>query len=181
MIDKVTIEGILIIISAVCFIYIITSKNDNFINTKEIFKKHYSIFENAAPLKVTIFRGLPLILAICILNIKTIDKDIINNLNIVLSIFIAMFFSMLSIIAGNKTTEKSDRYNQILNQVINTLLYEITLCVILLLISFIQLFIGDFNTSFINSGVSLLVYYLLIEIVLNILILLKRLSVIFNN
>ena len=55
------------------------------------------------------------------------------------------------------------------------------LCLLLLLISFIVLFIGVFEKTVILKIVSGIIYYLTIVVILNILVIIKRIKVLFDN
>ena len=85
--------------------------------------------------------------AIGIVQIRCADKEILNNLNVVLSILIAMFFSVLSILCSIDGKTKGDKYRQLLIETFTTTVFEILICLLLLLISFIALFVGIFEKS----------------------------------
>ena len=95
------------------------------------------------------FYFVPLILAVAIVKLKLIDKDIINNINIVISIFISMFFAMLSILCSfqikKKDAESIDNtYHKLLKETFNSILFESCLCILLLSLTIIELFIDSF-------------------------------------
>lgn len=55
------------------------------------------------------------------------------------------------------------------------------ICLLLLFISFITLFIGEFEQSFYLRIISGIIYYLSFVADLNILVIIKRLKVLFDN
>ena len=72
-------------------------KYNNYLDVRKIIKEQYNILKNNKSILIIIYI-LPIIIAIGIARIKTIDIEIINNVNVVLSIWISMFFSVMSII-----------------------------------------------------------------------------------
>lgn len=112
---------------------------------------------------------------------KDSDNVIVQKGNIVLSILIAMFFSVLSILSAIDGQTRRDKYQQLLTETFTTTIFEIILCLLLLLISFIVLFIGAFEKTVILKIVSGIIYYLTIVAILNILVIIKRIKVLFDN
>lgn len=155
-------------------------KNSNFLDIRSILYQHIDIFKNSPLQFISIFI-IPALFAIAIVLIRCIDKEILNNLNIVLSILIAMFFSVLSILTAFEQKNKNKKYQQLLNETFTTTIFEIILCLSLLLISFVALFISDFKNSLFLEIISVIIYYLTIVTILNILVIIKRLKVLFEN
>lgn len=120
-------------------------------------------------------------MAIGLAEIKFIDKDILSNLHIILSILTAMFLSILSILCSFNKEKKNENYSQLLKETFNTSIFEIILCLLLLFISFIVLFIGDFKQSIALKTISGIIYYLTMITILNILVVIKRIKVLFDN
>lgn len=179
-IPEISLSTILFIISTIAIIFCFSIKNNNFFDVRMVFKQHFQIFENA-PLQKFVFNIVPLLMAFAIVDVKSIDKDIINNLIIVLSIFISMFFAMLSILISISFKENDNIYNKLLKETFNTITFEIILSLILLILSFIQLFLNDFSDRFSLKIISFLIYYLTIVVVLNTLVVVKRIKVLFDN
>lgn len=92
-----------------------------------------------------------------------------------------MFFSVLSILSAFDGQTSRDKYQQLLTETFTTTIFEIILCLLLLLISFIVLFIGVFEKTVILKIVSGIIYYLTIVAILNILVIIKRIKVLFDN
>lgn len=153
----------------------------NFIDIRSIFVEHFSVFKGNPLQCIGIFIA-PALLSLGILQLKCIDKEILNNLNIVLSILIAMFFSMLSILCAFADKDiNTVEYKQLLKETFNATIFEAIICLFLLLISFGALFAGKFEQSIYLKVVSATIYYLTIVAVLNILVIIKRLKVLFDN
>ena len=167
-------------------------KNNNFFDVRNVFKQHFLIFKKNK-FQIIIYYVLPILVALGIVKEKLIDKDIINNLNLVLSIFISMFFAMLSILcslppkedSGSPPKEDGDRkrqvYNQLLKETCNTILFECIICILLLVISFITLFVGNFDFGWVTFLLSLLIYYLMIVAIMDIFIIIKRIQCLFDK
>ncbi|WP_419020628.1 hypothetical protein, partial [Eubacterium callanderi] len=63
----------------------------------------------------------------------------------------------------------------------NATIFEALVCLLLLFISFVTLFIGEFKQSLYLQIISGSIYYLAIVAVLNILVIIKRLKILFEN
>ncbi|MDF2686873.1 MAG: hypothetical protein K0S55_2056 [Clostridia bacterium] len=180
MFTQISLSKIMFAISICALITCFTMKNNNFLDVKMIFKQHFQIFENA-PLQKIIFIFVPLLMAIGIIDIQCVDKDIINNLNIVISIFMSMFFAMLSVLSGMSVKDGNPNYNKLLKETYNTIIFEMVLCIIILMVSFVLLFMNDFTKSWFLNLISFLIYYLLLTVLLNIFIVIKRVKFLFDN
>ena len=93
-----------------------------------------------------------------------------------------MFFSTLSILCAFENKDNNNlNYIQLLKETFNATIFEAMICLLLLFISFITLFIGEFEQSFYLRIISGIIYYLSIVADLNILVIIKRLKVLFDN
>ena len=185
IINAIPSSWIFFIIAAIFLFIGITSKNNNFFDVRKIFKQHFEVL-NGNKFQIILFYITPLLLAMGIVKLKVIDKDIINNMNIVISIFISMFFAMLSILCSfqlNESHEESTKklYNQLLKETFNSILFESCLCIILLSLTIVELFIDSFALNWHIFIASTIIYYLLLVIVFNIFIILKRIKKLFDN
>lgn len=181
-----------ILIISICMIVILVAllqKNGNFLDIREVFRNHHAILLKN-PLQFTAIMVCPAIIATNVAINQPLTENIVNNLNVVLSILISMFFAVLSILVSfnykkadsdQPLTPQQKNYNYLLKQTYNTVIYESTLCVILMVISFITLFIDDFSSSAPLTIASIIVYYLSLIIVLNILMVIKRIKVLFEH
>lgn len=176
-----TISVILFLIGIIILIFSLSLKMSNFLDVRTIFIEHFSVFKGN-PLQLLSIFIVPVLFSIGILKMRCVDKDILNNLNIVLSILIAMFFSTLSILcAFADKNDNNSRYKKLLNETFNATIFEVIICLILLFISFVTLFIGKFEQSPYLYTISGSIYYLAIVVVLNILVIIKRIKVLFDN
>ncbi len=171
---------ILCIIGGLVLLLSLLPKNSNFLDIRSIFAQHFKVFKGNWLQFVSIFI-VPILFSIGIVQVRCVDKEILNNLNIVLSILIAMFFSILSILSAFDGRTRGNKYQQLLIETFTTTIFEVIICLLLLLISFIVLFIGTFEETAILKIVSWIIYYLTIVAILNILVIIKRIKVLFDN
>lgn len=171
---------ILCIIGGLVLLLSLLPKNSNFLDIRSIFAQHFKVFKGNWLQFVSIFI-VPILFSTGIVQVRCVDKEILNNLNIVLSILIAMFFSILSILSAFDGRTRGNKYQQLLIETFTTTIFEVIICLLLLLISFIVLFIGTFEETAILKIVSWIIYYLTIVAILNILVIIKRIKVLFDN
>lgn len=153
-------------------------KNNNFFDIRNIFLEQFKMFANAKG-QIIVFYVVPAILAYAVMKNKHIDKGIIDNIIIVLSIIISMLFAMLSIINGYQKTDS--KYVEVLDETNNSIMFQAVLCVITLIISFVQFFIDNYNGEIITKIISFVLYYLIFVIILNTFIILKRMKALYDN
>ena len=146
------------------------------------------------PLQKIVIFIVPFLLSISAISTQLLTKDIVNNLNIVLSILISMFFAILSILSSftYKSTDpktvtdvslrkEAEKYNKLLKQTFNAVIFESVLSIVVLILSFAQLFSNDFSETWKLKVISLIVYYLALVIVFNILVVIKRMKSLFET
>lgn len=165
------IAGIIIFLNCI-------KKNNNFFDIRRIVIEHFEMFSNAKG-QIVVFYGTPLLLAIAVLKNNCINKDIIDNIVIMLSIIIAMLFAMLSIL--NSYQNKDSEYVKVLEETYNTILFQCIICVLTLIISFSQYFVDNYDSELVLKIVSFLLYYMIFVLIMNIFIILKRMKALFDN
>nr|DAE43378.1 MAG TPA: hypothetical protein [Caudoviricetes sp.] len=153
-------------------------KNNNFFDVRNIFYEQFKMFDKAKG-QIIVFYVVPAILAYATTKNKYIDKDIIDNIIIVMSIILSMLFAMLSIINGY---QKSDpKYTKVLDETNNSIMFQSVLCVITLIVSFAQFFVGDYSGEKAIIVVSFVLYYFVFVIILNTFVVLKRMKALYDN
>jgi len=191
--EKISISTIFLYISIILITIALLQKNSSFLDIRSIILKHLKVFHKS-PLQCVVIFGTPLLISIAALNKQVLSKDIVNTLNVVLSILISMFFAMLSILSAlnpkviNKDQENDTiakdaamQYNNLLKETFNAVMFECILCILLLATSFTLLFINKFSTSWQLALVSGIVYYLSLVIILNIFVIIKRIKALFDH
>lgn len=179
LLKHISFSSVLYVISGLLLLLCLVQKNSNFLDVRTIFIQQFRVFKNS-PLQFIGIFVVPLFLSIATVRIRVIDKDIVNNINIVLSILIAMFFSMLSVLSAFNRKQENREYNQLLKETFNAVMFECILGIVLLVISFIELFINSFINNGFQEIISAVIYYLVMVVVLNIFVIIKRMKVLFD-
>lgn len=161
----------------ILFFYCI-KKNNNFFDIRNIFLEQFRIFDKTKS-QIIVFYIVPAILAYAVTRTKCIDKDIIDNIIIVLSIMLSMLFAMLSIINGYQRNDS--KYVKVLDETNNSIMFQSVLCVVTLIISFAQFFVDTYDGEKTIIIVSFVLYYLMFVIILNTFIILKRMKALYDN
>ena len=136
--------------------------------------------------------GVPMLLALATVQYATLSEEIVDNLIIVLSILISMFFAALSVLTSFRLKKDRDpgksikssfakRYNTSLKNTVATILFECILCIILLVASFAILFVDSFSNTRFFTAISITVYYLTFVVIINIFVVIKRLYILFEE
>lgn len=193
MAETLSINAFLICVSIILIVIALLQKNSNFLDVRSIISSHFRLF-TASPLQCIVIFGVPLLLTVVALKKQPLTKDVVDTLNIVLSIFISMFFAMMGILStlNNKIPNEDQRkdvtavrkfktYNLLLKETFNAVLFECILCIIVLAMSITLTFINTFLVSWQLVAISGIVYYLSLVIVFNILVIIKRIKVLFDN
>lgn len=173
----------------VLFVYAFR-KNNNFINLRGTISNYTSIFKNKNNKylkgQLFIFFGIPCTLSIATTIIKPIDDTFLNLILLVITIFISMFFAMLSIIIS--FGDKQAKNNKLVKETCDSLIFENFICVIIILIALIYNLFPNIAFSFIPKNLTdylahtadFFIYYLLYCLLLNLFIVLKRIRVLIH-
>lgn len=164
----------------VILVYILKG-GTNFLNIKKIFSDYLKMF-NEAKIHLVIFWGVPFLLAIGFVQITAIDSNLSNTLIIFQSILISAFFSMLSILISRQNeTNENLLYMTVLKETASVILLEIVLCVVSVMISVATIFLSATLNFFILQIVSATNYYIVFVVILNLLIIIKRIKALIDN
>ncbi len=170
------------VIGAICafvLFFSLFSKNGNYLDIRGIIASHLKLLFNGNRLQAICIFISPVIFAICIVQFRCLEETVLENLNVVLSILIAMLFSVLSIL-NTLNTERSDNYLVLLKETFTATAFAILVCLLLLVLSFVWLFVGSFDCSAAGKLFSGITYYLTIVVFLNIPLVIKRIQVLFD-
>lgn len=192
LLSNISISHILILIGILILALALLQRNSNFLDVRAVFVLQLKAF-TGSPLQFVAIFITPLLLAVGISSDYPISTAIINSLILVLTIFMSMFFAMLSILSTftfKKVTEckKDDitannwaaNYNQLLKETFNAVIFECIICIIVLIIAFCLSVIDDYSSLHSIGIVSGIVYYLFLVILLNILVIIKRIKKLFE-
>ncbi|EQB3099724.1 hypothetical protein [Clostridium botulinum] len=182
-----------IFLLGICFLILIIVKlifKLDYMGNLEIIRYHINNFRsknNNKLLKIPFFIYfiLPLILAVAVSRIKVPDKDIVENITVVLSILTSMLFTILTLLIDfkgkleertNSNGPKVIRLKNLIREIYYTIMFEIIVSVLLLLLTFI--FMMTNQASYI---ISVIIYYLLFLFIFNLLIVLNRIFKIYEE
>lgn len=191
---------IILIIAIYIFSYCFLFKQD-YINVSQIIKKQImSILnkkENRRKSDVYAFINIyiiPLILSILIAIEKILSKSFYDNIIIILAILVSVFLTLINILTSKSYKEKNEKQKKIINYTFNNVYFLTIISILLIILCF-------FKTSFSNLHINIIdnipliskiftlnnckivfdtiVIYLIIEIIIHLLIVLKRIEQIF--
>ena len=166
-------------------------KNSAFVGIRSIVKKYFSMFskEKGQLLIVWLFPGM-LALGIGILNVA--DKDMYQNIIVAVSIFVSMLFAMMSILTTRdlsviEDVKQRERAKSVLRETNNSILFsvclavfEIILCLVSIATEKLQIDVRGLSIE-VGRILWIVVVYLFEVVLLNMMIIVKRLSKIMNN
>ncbi len=194
--NKIIILLIAIYIFSYCFLF-----KQDYINVSQIIKKQImSILnkkENRRKSDLYAFINIyiiPLILSILIAIEKILSKSFYDNIIIILAILVSVFLTLISILTSKSYKEKNEKQKKIINYTFNNVYFLTIISILLIILCF-------FKTSFSNIHINIIdnipliskiftlnnckivfdtiVIYLIIEIIIHLLIVLKRIEQIF--
>jgi heme/copper-type cytochrome/quinol oxidase subunit 2 len=137
---------------------------------------------------------IPLILSILIAIEKILSKSFYDNIIIILAILVSVFLTLINILTSKSYKEKNEKQKKIINYTFNNVYFLTIISILLIILCF-------FKTSFSNLHINIIdnipliskiftlnnckivfdtiVIYLIIEIIIHLLIVLKRIEQIF--
>jgi len=166
-------------LSALILLFAATRKNNNYFDVRRIFREHLGLFRNSI-FQYFVFYGTPLLMSIGTVIQKIVDDSILVSVNIVISIFMSMLFAILSSIGNLNNKTENCELNKLLSETYTAILFEAILCICALIISFAVLF-SDAKNAVVMTSISIILYYLVYAIILQVFIIVKRLSVLLRE
>ena len=178
---KIVTSPILLSISAfaILIIYIFRS-NSNFLNIRKVFEDYLSIFKDAKK-HLLVFWGVPILLAIAVVQVTDLTGKSADSMIVFLSILISAFFATLSILISKQTDQSSELYKQVLKETASLVLLEIILCIAALIISMMLAIIDVAIPKVFLIILYFFDYYLMFVMLINLLILIKRMKSLIDN
>ena len=170
----------LIGISFLIILVYIFSKGTNFLSLKKVFNGYSEVFEEAKHHQL-VFWGVPILLAVALTRVALITNDLTNNLLVFLSILISSFFAMLAVLVNIQANKHDATYQQVYKQTVSVVLVEIVVCVCALIITLSLLVFSGEALKWVVIIASFLDYYLVFVMILNLLILIKRIKAFVDN
>ena len=170
---------ILIIISSVFILLGLFRKRNNFIDLNSVFVKHFSMFKTARIQFIVIYI-CTLILAIGISLVYVADGTLYQNIIVVMSIFASMLMAMLSVIKSKDLSkyngDEKKRIDGVMKETDAQVMYCTCICMFEIIVSLIMIALSNLDIPTILTIMSVITYYLIEILTLNILIVVKRLG-----
>lgn len=155
------------------------SKINNFLDIKRIIGKYFKMF-NGDIVQIVYICVFPLVYALLIILIKNPTENLINNINLVVTILTSLFFAVVGFLSSIDYSDKNEKYRNIANETFNLMCFEILCSILIIILSFSLLFLDLNKNMYIINVFGFCIYYLLILVVFNVFIALKRVSVMFD-
>ncbi len=171
---------VLIIISIIILLVYFIHKGTNFLSLKKIVKDYARIFSDAKG-HVLIFWGVPILLAVALTQAATITKGLTEYLLVFLSILVSAFCAIMSVLVNIRAKEHDVKYQTVYKETVSTVLIEVVVCVFALLITLSIMVLPEDTTKWVSNIISFLDYYLIFAMILNLLILIKRIKALIDN
>ncbi len=172
--------SILFLIALVIIIAYVFISKSNFIDTRRVFKDYFAIFNNEKS-HLIVFWGTPLLFSAAVTQVAHIADNSCETIIVFLSILLSAFFAMLSILVSSKGTRTDDLYKQVLSETVSTTLLEIILCILSLIISMAIELVRTVLPTWLTWALSYIDFYFIFVMLINILILIKRIKSLIDN
>ena len=174
----------LVFISLTVIICSLLRKNDSFFNVREVIKKHLGIFTDCKG-QYVIFYVMPLFFAIGLSLIYEADINFYENISVIISILLSMLLAILSILATKDyilsgDDKRNERIIKVVKETINAILFVGLLCILVLTTGLVMIVILSITClpifDIIKHIIVSIIYYLFVVILLNVLLIIKRIS-----
>ncbi|MBO4972704.1 MAG: hypothetical protein J6D45_07800 [Clostridia bacterium] len=185
-----------ILISAIICACSIISKKPGFFNLKAVFVNHFKLFKHSFKHSF-LFYGVPLIFASGIALVYQADKEFYSNLSVIISILLSMLFAILSILTsknydfnckkedGTENVEKKKvvkNMQAVMSETTTAIVFDVMLSIFLVLYALVMPIVEEIgiNVLGVNITLSIVSYYLITVILLNLLLIIKRMTKLIN-
>lgn len=157
-------------------------KNESFFNLRDMVKDHLSLFRECKS-QYWVFYINPLFFAIGLSMMYEAGETFYTNLSVIISIILSMLLAILSILTGKDYSTISDdnqrnNIKHVTEETITAIIFDSLLCIFLLLYGLVMIVIDNivFNSDIVNRILSGVAYYSFAVILLNLLLIVKRMS-----
>lgn len=197
---RLLIKLFIIIIAIYLFVYCFLVKQD-YINVSQVIKKQIqSILKKKAERRksdiysFTNIYILPLLLAFFSALENIISNNFYDNIIVILAILVSVFLTLISILTSKSYRTKTEKQKNIVNLAFNNVYFLTIISTLLLILCFLKSSISNIELNFLENIpiickifnmnnfrilFNTIVIYLIIEIIIHLLIVLKRIQQIF--
>lgn len=194
------IKVFILIIAIYLFTYCFIVKQD-YINISQVIKKQlHSILKNKIERRKSDIYSLiniymvPLLLSFLVSLENIISNNFYDNIIVILAILVSVFLTLISILTSKSYKTKTEKQKVIVDLTFNNVYFLTAISTILLILCFLKSSISNIELTFVESIpvickilnaynfkiiFNTIVIYLIIEIIIHLLIVLKRIQQIF--
>lgn len=158
----------------------------SFINIKEVVKNHYKTLESAKLGNLILFFIIPIIVGVIAIFINYVSENLDSILSTSLSIFIGLFINLLVLIVTLTRTPAKEK-KEIRKQVVEETFYNITYVIVISIIALALIMLKNINFGFaecidsiFKKGISFIFAFFFTQILLTILMIIKRIFNLFK-
>ncbi len=163
----------LILIPSLLLLGGLFKKNESFFGLREVFENQFRLFKNAR-LQYLNFVVYPLLISVGMAFFYVPQTDFYEQLNVTLSIFVSLLIAILGVITSkNYDEEKKKKIIVVHEETCNTIIFSVCLCLLLMIISFSMMIISNLNND-VRTFMGIISVYFLLVILLNMLLIIKR-------
>lgn len=181
--DYIKFIGLFLVIGFVVInIFSLFKKNESFFNLYDIVKNHLYLFHDC-PSQYIVFYSNPLLFAIGLALIYEAGETFYANLSVIISVLLSMLLAMLSILTQKSYAliaddNQRDKIQQVTQETITAIVFDSLLCIFLLLYGLAMIVIDgiNFDNGVLKKFFSGIAYYNFVVILLNLLLIVKRMS-----
>jgi hypothetical protein len=170
---------ILIIVSSILLLMGLFRKKNNFIDLRNVFAGHFKMFKNSR-IQFIVFYVCTLGSAIGISLVYVADSTLYENIIVVMSIFVSMLMAMLSLMKSRDYSQLKGKQKENIMEVIketdNQVVYCTFISIVVIICSLIMIAFSRFDNLIFMTITSAIIYYLIEVVLLNILLVMKRLG-----
>ena len=176
----------LILLFVIINMFLLFHNNESFFSVKDVIKDHLKLFHNCK-LQYIIFYLNPLIFAIGLSMVYEAGETFYTNLSVVVSVLLSMLLAILSILTEKdyssiKDSIQSKNIKRVTQETITAIVFDSMLCIFLLLYGLVMIVIDGiaFNIEVVRQIFAFIAYYVFAVMLLNLLLIVKRMSRIFE-
>lgn len=178
-------------IPALLIVFLLLKKKEPFFNFREIISEHLSVFKECKS-QYFVFYVLPLFLSVGLTLLFDVNTNFFTHLGVVLSIILSILMAVLAMLCDFDYSKFKDENQKSkckisVKQTINAILFCCIIGISLLLLGFVVIAASENNINWITIDMtvckkvlSVVTYYLLIVVLLNLLLVMKNISNIIN-
>lgn len=170
----------LIILSSILIFFNVVAKNSNYIGLKNIFKEQFKMFSSSKWQYVIVY-VYPIFLSVGIDLLYVADCNMYQNIIVAISIFVSMLFAMMSILTAKDTSiyptqKQRDNVESVLKETNNAVVFCVSLAVFEIILCLVAIAIQGTSYCVVNRILWGVIVYLFEILLLNMMIIVKRLS-----